>query len=290
MSADARARDSHRLLLLPVHAALLMACLITLLPFAWMICASLKTGDDLFTYRFLPLGEGFLGVAWDRLTIIHFFRALNEIGLGRSLASSFFLASSHALLATLCCALGGYALAKHQFKGRTLVTAALFFAMVVPAPLLMAPGYKLAHDLGLINTFAGLLLPGLTPAFGVFLFRQSMMNSVPTALIESARIDGAGELRIFLTIVIPLVRPMIGAHMMIAFLASWNNFISPQLILQDDRLVPLSVALSFLRGSHYHDFGLLMAGTVISVAPVMAIFLLLQREFISGLTSGAIKG
>ena len=128
------------------------------------------------------------------------------------------------------------------------------------------------------------------PAFGVFLFRQAMINAVPATLLESARIDGAGEIRIFFTIVVPLVRPMIGAYLIIVFLGAWNNFIGPQIVLQDAASFPLSVAINQLRGLYGTDYGLVMAGTLVSIAPVLALFLLLQKEFISGLTSGAVKG
>jgi ABC-type glycerol-3-phosphate transport system permease component len=117
-----------------------------------------------------------------------------------------------------------------------------------------------------------------------------MLNSVPTELIESARLDGCGEIRIFLEIVLPLVRPMAGAYLTIAFIGMWNNFIAPQIILQSPERFPLSVAIYHLRGLYASDYGLIMAGTLVAIAPVMCLFLLLQREFISGLTSGAVKG
>ena len=117
-----------------------------------------------------------------------------------------------------------------------------------------------------------------------------MLNSVPAELLESARMDGAGEFRIFFTIVIPLVRPMIGAFLLITFLGAWNNFISPQIVLQEPEVFPLSVTINNLRGIYATDYGLIMSGTLISVAPVMCLFLLLQKEFISGLTTGAVKG
>jgi multiple sugar transport system permease protein len=163
-------------------------------------------------------------------------------------------------------------------------------ALIIPASLLIAPSYRLLWQLGLLNSYAGLILPALAPAFGVFLFRQAMLNTVPKELQESARIDGAGELRIFFTIVVPLVRPMIGAFLMITFLAAWNNFIGPQIVLQQPEIFPLSVTINNLRGIYATDYGLIMSGTLLSIAPVMCLFLLLQKEFISGLTSGAVKG
>ncbi len=276
--------------LAPVYAALMFFGFLTLVPFAWMVCAAFKTNADVFDYNFLPLGDGFLGVAWSRLTISHFGRAFTELGLGTAMVNSMFLAATSSLIATFCCAAAGYALAKFRFAGQGLMLSLVLAALVIPGPLLLAPGYKLLYDLGLLDSFAGLLLPGFAPAFGVFLFRQAMLNTVPTTLIESARIDGAGEIRIFFTIVLPLVRPMIGAYLIIVFLGTWNNFIGPQVILQDAKSFPLSVAINQLRGLYGTDYGLLTAGTMISVAPVLALFLLLQKEFIAGLTSGAVKG
>jgi ABC-type glycerol-3-phosphate transport system permease component len=279
-----------KLLLAPVYAALVVAAAFTLVPFAWLVCAAFKTNADVFASNFLPHGDGFLGVAWDRLTIGNFIRLFRELGIGRAMANSVFLAATSSLLATFFCALAGYALAKFRFPGREWVLSLVLAALVIPGSLLMAPGYKLLYDLGLLDSYAGLILPGLTPAFGIFLFRQSMMNAVPATLLESARIDGAGEFRIFFTIVLPLVRPMIGAYLMITFLATWNNFISPQIVLQDPARFPLSVAINQLRGLYGTDYGLIMSGTLVSIAPVMALFLLLQKEFIAGLTSGAVKG
>lgn len=144
--------------------------------------------------------------------------------------------------------------------------------------------------MGLLDSYTGLILPALAAALGVFLFRQAMLNAVPAELIEAARIDGAGEFRIFFTIAIPLVRPMIGAFLLITFLGAWNNFIGPQIVLQTPETFPLSVAINNLRGLYATEYGLIMSGTLVSIAPVMCLFLLLQKEFLAGLTSGPVKG
>ena len=128
------------------------------------------------------------------------------------------------------------------------------------------------------------------PAFGVFLFRQATISSVPWELLEAARMDGCGEGRLFAQVVLPLVRPMVGTFLMITFLGVWNNFIGPQVVLQSPEMFPLSVAVAQLRGLYYQDYGLQMAGTLVAILPVLALFLLLQREFVSGLTAGAVKG
>jgi multiple sugar transport system permease protein len=283
-------RPTRGLGLAPVYAALVFFSGLMVVPFVWILTSSLKTREDFFTSRFLPGGDGLFGIGWSRLTLANYTRLFTELGVPRALLNSLFYASVTSVLATLCCAMGGYALAKYQFRGRGVLIAVVLAALIIPPPLLLAPGYKLLWQLGLLNSYAGLILPALTPAFGVFLFRQAMLNGVPRELIDAARIDGAGEGRIFFTVALPLVRPMMGAFLLITFIGAWNNFIGPQVILQTPELYPLSVALNNLKGVYGTEYGLITAGTVVSVAPVMCLFLLLQREFISGLTSGAVKG
>lgn len=279
-----------RLTLLPLYVMLVIFALITLLPFVWMLTSSLKDQHDYFASFFLPQGDGWLGVAWDRLTLANFRRLFTEFPVAHAMVNSWMFASVTSALATLTCAMGGYGLAKFSFRSRPVLVSLVLGALIIPSPLLIAPGYKLLWQLGLLDSYAGLILPSLAPAFGVFLFRQAMLNSVPNELLEAARIDGAGEFRIFFTIVIPLVRPMIGAFLLITFLGAWNNFIGPQIVLQTPETFPLSVAINNLRGLYATEYGLIMSGTLVSIAPVMCLFLLLQKEFIAGLTSGAIKG
>jgi multiple sugar transport system permease protein len=279
-----------RLASIPIYAALVFFAAVTLVPLVWMATSAVKDQQDFFTSFFLPGGDGWFGVAWNRLTLANFTRLFHDFPIGRALFNSTFFATVTSSAATLACAMGGYALAKYRFAARGPLTYLVLGALIIPAPLLIAPSYQLLWQLGLLNSYSGLILPSLAPAFGVFLFRQSMLNTVPAELLESARIDGAGEFRIFFTIVIPLVRPMIGAFLLITFLGAWNNFIGPQIVLQQPEVFPLSVTINNLRGIYTADYGLIMSGTLVSIAPVMLLFLLLQKEFISGLTSGAVKG
>lgn len=278
------------LIQLLVYAVLAFFTVITLVPLVWLLVGAFKTNEDFFGYLFFPLKEGGLAIDWARLTLENFRGLFFSLNFGNYIANSFFLASVTSVLATLFAAMGGYALAKFQFTGRQLMLGVVLFAIIIPAPLLLAPVFQLIYQLNLLNTYTGLILPAMAPAFGIFLFRQAMLNSVPTELLEAARIDGCGEGRIFLTIVLPIVRPMVGAFLLITFLGTWNNFIMPQVLLQSEEMFPLSVAIAQLRGTYSTDYGMISAGTVISIAPVMCLFLLLQREFISGLTSGAVKG
>lgn len=278
-----RAGDVLSQVVLVVTAALIVV------PLAWLVCASLKRNEDFFTSLFLPRGEGFLGIAWDRLTLVHF-EALIPLGIARAALVSVFLASVTAVLATLAAAMGGFALARLRFRGRRTVEALVLAAIVIPPPLLLAPGYQLLFQLGLLDTMAGLILPAAAPAFGVYLFRQATISSVPPQLLEAARIDGCGDVAAFFRIALPLVMPMASAFLMITFLGTWNNFLTPQVVLQTPSNFPLAVTVAQLRGVYYQEYGLLMAGTLVSIAPLLLLFLLLQRDFISGLTSGAVKG
>jgi ABC-type glycerol-3-phosphate transport system permease component len=272
------------------QALLWIAALVTVTPFAWLAIAALKRSEDFFTTLFFPKGDGPLGIGWERLTADNFIRLISQAGMARSFVNSVFLSSVTALAATLVTAMAGYALAKFKFRGRGVVVGVVLAAIVLPPQLLLAPGYQLLYHMSLLDTFTGLILPAAAPAFGVYLFRQAVISSVPDAILESARMDGCGELRLFFQIVSPLIRPMTGTFLLITFVGTWNNFIGPQVVLQSPEKFPLSVAVAQLRGVYYQDYGLLMAGTVLSIAPVMALFLFLQRDFVSGLTSGAIKG
>lgn len=273
-----------------VYAILILFSIITLVPFAYLGCGALKSDADFFAALFLPAGDGLFGIAWDRLTLDHFRRLHSELGFTGNLLNSFFLASVTSVLATLCSAMGGYALAKFRFRGDGVILFCMFTALVIPAALLLAPSYQLLYWFRLLDTYPGLIVPAVAPAFGIYLFRQATLNTVPSQMIEAARIDGCGEVSLFFTIVLPMVRPMIGAFLIITYLGTWNSFIWPQIVLQSPERFPLAVAVAQLRGIYAQDYGLIMAGTLVSIAPVLILFLLLQREFISGLTAGAVKG
>lgn len=275
---------------LGLHLLLLVLAVIIGTPLVWLVISALKTNEDFLRSMFLPLGKGFLGVAWSHLTLDHFARLITDLGFARHLLNSIFLSSVTSLFATAFAAMGGYALARYSFRGKTAATILVLAMIIIPPQLLIAPQYQLLFRMNLLDTFTGLILPAVAPAFGVFLFRQAALTSVPTQLMESARIDGCGELRFFFVVALPLMRPMVGAFMLITFLAMWNNFISPQVILQSPEKFPLSVAVAQLQGVYYQEYGLLMAATLLSVAPVLLLFIILQKEFISGLTAGAIKG
>jgi multiple sugar transport system permease protein len=271
------------------YILLLFFSVMILIPFAYLLCSALKSPEDFFTSLFLPGGDGPLGIAWTHLTFDNFSRVLSQPSFPRSLLNSFFYSSVTATVATLACAMAGYALACYHFPGRRFLRTLILTSLVMPPVLLLSPVYQLLFRLQLLDTVWAFILPSVAPAFGVYLFRQYMLTAIPPELLEAARIDGSSEFRIFFTIVLPLARPMIGAFLLLTFLATWNNYITPQVVLQSPEHYPLSVSIAQLKGVYSQDYGLLMAGTVISILPVLLLFLLLQRDFITGLTTGAVK-
>ena len=273
-----------------LYTTLIFCALVTLVPFAYLFCASLKPSEIFFDNLFLPTGDGLFGVGWDKMNFDHYRRLFTQEGFFRPILNSTFFASVTGVLATLFAATSGYALAKYKFTGRDSITKLVLAALVVPGALLFAPVYQLLYTFGMLDSYTGLIIPALAPAFGVYLFRQATINSVPDEMIESARIDGCGEIRIFFTFVLPLIRPMMGAFLLLTFLGCWNNFIGAQIVLQTPEKMPLAVAINQLKGVYGTDYGLIMAGTVVSILPVLGLFLLLQKEFLSGLTAGAVKG
>ncbi len=271
------------------HALLLPIAAVMLMPIAWLVIAAFKRDEDFFTSLFLPVdGEGRIDPT--RLTLANFDRLLADVGILSALTNSFFLSGVLAVAASLCCAAAGYALARLRFRAAAPITVVTLALLVVPPPLLLAPTYELVHRLGILDSYTAVLLPMVAPAFGVFLFRQATKQSVPFELLEAARVEGMRETAIFFNIALPLLRPMIGAFMMITFLSMWNNFIMPQVLLHSPEKMPLAVAVANMKGVYYQDYGVQTAASLLSVAPVLVLFLMLQRDFVAGLASGAVKG
>ncbi|MEM9415103.1 MAG: carbohydrate ABC transporter permease [Planctomycetota bacterium] len=273
-----------------LYTALATFAVVTLIPFLYLLFSAFKSQATFFTFVLWPTEGRWWQVDWSGFTGKHFKTLFTETGIARATVNSFFLASVTAVGATLCSAMGGYALAKYRFRGRGIMLWLVMGALAVPAALLLAPGYQVVYWLGLLDSYAGLILPAMAPAFGVYLFRQAFISSMPDEMIEAARVDGCGELRLFFTIALPMVRPMIGAFLLITYLGTWNNFIAPQIIIQSQEMLPLSVFVAQLRGPYGTEYGLIMAGTLVAIVPVLTLFLLLQRDFIAGLTAGAVKG
>lgn len=210
-------------------------------------------------------------------------------GMGRYLFNSLVIATATTLLSLLLNTLAGYAFAKLRFPGREQLFRGLLAAVVIPAQVAMMPLFLLLKQLHLVNTYAAAIVPGMAGIFGIFLVRQ-YARSIPDELLEAARIDGAGEFRLFFQIVLPALKPILVTLAIFSFLGAWNDFMWPLIVLTDDHLHTLPVALASLSREHVQDNELMMAGSVVTVLPVLALFLALQRYYLQGLMAGSVKG
>lgn len=265
---------------LAVHALLVAGSVVTMAPLLWMVSASLMPAGEATSVppRWLP----------SHVTLEHYRALFTRLDVARQLANSTLLASAVTLVSLGFNSMAGYAFAKLRFHGRDRLFQLLLGALVIPAQVSMLPLFLLLKELHLVNTYWGVLVPGLTSVFGIFLVRQYAL-SIPDTLLDAARVDGAGELRVFWSMVLPYCRPVLVTLAVFTFLGTWNDFLWPLIVLSDDRRYTLPVGLANLLGEHAQDTELMMAGSVLTVLPVIALFVILQRHYIAGIMSGAVK-
>ncbi len=264
-----------------VNGALAVIALLSLAPLAWMVSVS-----------FMPRGEAshFPPPFLPSMATLDNYRALfATTGVARNFANSLLVSGAITVLSLLVNTMAGYAFAKLRFTGRERIFQLLLAALVVPAQVAMLPLFLMMKQMGLVNTYAGVVVPALAGVFGIFLVRQ-YARSIPDELLEAARIDGAGEWRIFFRIVLPMLKPVLVTLAIFTFMAAWNDFMWPLIVLTDQEHYTLPVALASLSREHIMDVEMMMAGAVVTVLPVLLLFLLLQRYYIQGLLLGSVKG
>jgi ABC-type glycerol-3-phosphate transport system permease component len=205
--------------------------------------------------------------------------------------NSLFLASTYTAIVVTLSSLGGFALAKYRFPGRKILMLVMLVTMLVPSQVLLLPNYDLMRKWGWMNSYAAILVPGAVSVFGMFLFRQAML-AVPDELLQAGRMDGCSEFRLWWEVALPIVRPMIGAYTLLSFMTAWNSFLWPQIVLQTPEKLTLPIGLSNMINlpEYQTHLGILMAGTLLSILPVALLFFILQRDFVAGLSGGAVKG
>jgi multiple sugar transport system permease protein len=255
-----------RLAVWVVNGMLAGLAAVSLFPLLWMLSVSLMPAGASTT-----LPTPLLPPA---VTLEHYRTLFGNVGMGRYVFNSLAIAVLATLVSVTFNVMAGYAFAKLRFHGRDAIFKALLGALVIP---------------GQINTYGGAIVPAMASVFGIFLVRQ-FARAIPDDLIEAARIDGASEFRIFLTIVVPLLGPVLTTLAIFSFLGSWNDFMWPLIVLTDDALHTLPVALAGLSREHVQDSELMMAGSVVTVLPVLVLFLALQRQYMAGLMAGGVKG
>jgi len=270
-----------RLGLAALYLALVAGAILALGPMLWMLAASFMPTGEANTYppRLLPSSP----------TLEHYQTLFTRLDLGQNLLNSAIVALTVTALSLLINSLAGYALAKLRFRFRERVFRTLSAGLLLPVQVSMLPLFLLFKELGLINSYGGVIIPSLASIFGIFLIRQYTL-ALPDDLLDAARIDGAGELRIYWAIALPVIRPILATIAIWTFLTAWNDFMWPLIVLSDEARYTLPVALANLSGEHVQDTELMMAGAVITVLPVMAAFLFLQRYYIQGVMAGSVKG
>lgn len=263
------------------YLVLTLALAATILPFVWMLLASFKSEGEL-----LRNPSGWLPTS---PTSINYTTWLGELDIGRYFLNSAVIAVFTVLGNLVFCSMTGYALAKLDFPGKRALFALVLITLMVPGVVAFVPLFVIVAKLHLVNTYPALILPYLASPLGVFLMRQFMLG-IPDDLLEAARIDGAGQIRIFTGIVLPLCGPALATLTILTFLASWNNFLWPLVAVQSQDKYTLPVVLAlYSQGQNATDYGLLLAGSVLVIAPMIALFMALQRFFVQGVTTAGIK-
>lgn len=264
-----------------IHGLLLGGTLVALFPLLWMLSVSfMRPGAaSALPPPLLPV----------HATFDNYRELFVRAGMGRYLLNSLLVSTAITVLSLALNLMAGYAFAKLRFAGRDRLFQVLLGMLVIPAQVAMLPLFLLLKYMGLVNSFAAVVVPAMATAFGIFLVRQ-YARGIPDELMEAARIDGAGEFRIFAQIVLPLLKPIMVTLAIFTFLTAWNDFMWPLIALTGQEHYTLPIGLASLAREHAQDSELMMAGSVVTVIPVLALFLAMQRYYIEGLLLGSVKG
>lgn len=264
-----------------VFVLVLAGAFLVFLPFLYMLSTSVKSMNEVFTTPIQWIPNEF---RWDNFT-----SAWQEHNISRYYLNSLFVGVCVTILNLVTCSLAGYSFAKFNYPGRNLLFGTVLFTMMIPIASMIIPLYLVVKELGWINSYWGLIIPAGTSAFGIFLMRQHML-SIPEDLLDAARIDGANELRIFIEIVVPLVKTSIASLAIFIFMWNWDSFLWPLLVVtQDDyRTLPLGIAM--FESAYGTNYPQLMAVAVVAMLPVLVVFILMQRHFIAAMTMSGVKG
>lgn len=264
------------------YTILIVFSIFMLLPFAFALFGSLKPEPEIFSVplRWLP----------SRFQWHNYLLPFQTNNFGRYFVNSAIVSLVQTIAPLILCSMAGYSLAKFNYPGRTLVFVFILSTIMLPTQVTLIPLFLIIKQLHWINTYAGLIVPGLATTFGTFLMRQFFL-SLPSEYMDAARIDGAGEFRIFWTIMLPMCRPALSALAIFSFTASWNSFLWPLVIINQDSMRTVPLGLVFYIGEQRApQYGQLLAVAIIATLPVLALFLALQRQFIRGAAISGLKG
>jgi ABC-type glycerol-3-phosphate transport system permease component len=266
---------------LAVQAILALAAAVAVIPIIWTVLSSLKTNDTIFAVpmRWLPTSP-----QWN-----NYIEAFEVAPFGQFFINSTIVAVSVTITTIFFGAMAGYGLSKFRFPGQTLVFGLILTTIMIPFPVIMVPLFALVRNFGWVNTYQGLIIPGALTGFAVFMMRQ-FIQALPDELFDAARLDGAGEVRIFLTMVLPLARPALATLGILTFLDSWNNLLWPLILIQSEEMETIPLGLTKFSTLYSTNYVQMMAMAVIASLPVLIVFLIGRRQIINSLMMSGIKG
>ncbi|WP_150307495.1 carbohydrate ABC transporter permease [Planctomonas psychrotolerans] len=269
-----------KLALIGTHVGLFFWLIVALTPLIWALSGSFKPIEDIFVSppQIIP----------ERPTVANYTDLFSTVPFFGWFMRSILIAGGTAAFSTFFCALAGFAFAKYRFPGEKILFNIMLSSLMIPFAIILVPLFIEVTRMGLSNQYIAYSIPFLIPAFGIFMMRQFIV-SVPTELLEAARIDGCGEFRLFLGVVIPVIRPALGALFVWFFLTVYNDFLWPAVIVSDSSRYTLTLGLNSLRTAYSTEYGLVLAGTMLAALPTLIIFILLRKQLIEGLTAGAVK-
>ncbi|MFF2091587.1 carbohydrate ABC transporter permease [Paenibacillus sp. NPDC058174] len=278
-----------------LYAVALLISVAMFLPFLWSVITSFKPDEEIFSVpiRFLP----------SKITFEHYIAAFETVPFARYFMNSFYLAVMGVLTNLFFGSLSGYAFAKLSFRLKQPIFRVLLMAMMIPGIVTMIPSFYVlmkfpflggndwmgSGGYGLVNSFWAIILPGASGTFAVFFMRQFFLT-LPSDMMEMARIEGAGEFRIFLRIYLPLTKPALATLGIFTFQAGWNAFLWPMIVLNDPMKHTIQMGLQAFSYNHQTDFGPMMAGAIIAILPILILFILLQKYFVQGIAFSGVKG
>jgi alpha-1,4-digalacturonate transport system permease protein len=253
---------------------------IMIFPIYWMFATAIRPRDEIFGGDFNLLPTGWV---WSNFTT-----AMNRMPFLSWTWNSLFIAVVAVVITVSLNLLCGYAFAKFRFAGRDILFIAVLSALMIPIQVIIVPLFLVVADLGMLNSYWGVILPRAAEAFGIFMVRQFMV-SIPDELLEAARLDGASELAIFLKVVLPLSRPIIAVLIIFTFMWRWNDFVLPLVILTDQEMYTVQLGLNLLKGQYNTEWTDIMAIALLSLAPMLVIFIFFQRQLIQGIAGTGLK-
>jgi multiple sugar transport system permease protein len=262
-----------------LYAVLTVGALIMVFPFIWTLVTSISPGASLTTTpKLIP----------DNPSLAPYAELFQRVPFGQVILNSVLIAVVSTVFQLVTSSMAAYVFARMPFRGRGAIFVLYLATLMIPFQVLIVPLFVEMKSLGLINTYAGAILPTIASAFGVFLLRQAI-STVPYELDQAATLDGAGHFRVFFQIVLPLVRPALATLAVFGFLNTWNSFLWPLIILRDPAMQTLPVALSSLQGQFSTQWDVLMAGSVVSIIPMFALYVFAQKYIVQGVAGAGLK-